>query len=83
MEKLRVNHMYIAKNLPFKQIKGLFGSERLDDRKTLQKVIVLEVTEKCYKLALEDSSNSYYVEKDDTDIVYIEDLGVIAKTTNK
>jgi len=79
MENLKVNHIYLAKNLPIENI-GLYSmlSSRIQKDKEIQRVIVKEITESCYLLSFEGRDTKFYVEKADVDIVYLEDLGIVA-----
>ena len=79
---IKVNHVYLAKHLPIKKA-GLYSfgsSEVVDKDKEIQRVVIKEITESCYSLAFEGRDTTFYVEKNDKDIIYLEDLGVIAKT---
>jgi hypothetical protein len=83
MENLKVNHVYLAKGLPMQNSScySLFGNTRVEKGKEIERIVVKEITDTCYLIAFEGSDRAYYVEKADTDVVYLEDLGVIAKNT--
>lgn len=82
MENLKVNHVYLAKNLPMQRSSMLmFASTRIDKDKDIQRIVVKEITESCYLIAFEGREDAFYVEKTDPEIIYLEDLGVIAKST--
>ena len=78
--ELQVNHVYLVKNLPIKRSTGLFYSEQIDKDKQIEKIIVKEITNSCYLLTFtKEGSILFYIEKSNPNIVYLEDLGLIAK----
>lgn len=82
MENLKVNHVYLAKHLPVR--KGgmsLFATTIVDKGKEIERVIVKEITDTCYLLSYESQGAPFYVEKADPEILYLEDLGIVAKST--
>ncbi len=81
MKDLKVNHIYLAKKLPVKRAGiMMFSSDVVDKEKEIQRIVVKEITDTCYLISFEGKDTSFYVEKADSDIVYLEDLGVMAKT---
>lgn len=83
MKELKVNHVYLAKHLPVRNSMSFFSTQVVEKDKDIQRIVVKGITESCYLISIEGRNDPFYVEKTDVDIVYLEDLGIIATPKDK